>query len=236
MHSSDHALTDHPRPVPASKARGALALGLVGALGEQLLAQLVSGVDYAYVHVAVTSNPGSVAGRLRPWKIGEGVILADDAFIALTGEQTRVPLGSPVARFGPAQLLDAARIARGCGASRLTVIAPLAALLDANAHGPLDAETLRALQPLGFERLLIVWPTAADAQRAARLRGVTGAIRRALSVVTPSGGGRAPAEASAARAIMAAARRMPPGVTLRGTRDLLTLVDARHTVPAPRSA
>lgn len=231
MHSSDHALSDDSRSVPVNRPRGALALGLLGALGEQLLAQLVSGVDYAYVHVAVTSSPGSVAGRFRPWKIGESVILADDAFIALSSEQTRVPATSPVVRYGPAQVLDAARIARGCGVSRLTVIAPLAALLDANAHGPFDADTQRALQQLGFERLLIVWPTAADAKR----RGVAGTIRRALSIVTPSGGGRVPAEAAAARAIMAAARRMPPGVTLLGTRELLTLVDARHATSAPRS-
>ena len=225
MHSPDDAITEGPRPAVAAPTRGALALGLVGALGEALLAQLVSGADFSHVHVGVTSSAGLVASRFRPWKVGEGVILADDAFVAVAGEETPVA-GSPIARYGQAQLLDAARIARGCGVSRLTVIAPLAALKQTDAAArALDPQTGLALRELGFERVLIVWPTEADAAAARGLRGMVGTIGRMLPDALLPGHARELSARSAALAITQASRTAPSGFTRLGARELYRILD-----------
>jgi hypothetical protein len=80
--------------------RTALALGLVGGLGEELLAALMAAPEYRAVHVGVTQAIGSTAPRFRPWLIGQGVVLADDAFVGVTGAETFVPSTSPIRRYG----------------------------------------------------------------------------------------------------------------------------------------
>lgn len=200
-------------------------MGLVGALGEELLALLVSGTDYAYVHVAMTSSVGLMASRFRPWKPGEGIVLADDAFTAVSGDETLVPAGSPIARYGPAQVVDAARIARGCGVTRLTVIAPLAALQPTASAPPLAPETEAALRRLDFERLLIVWPTAADENGGTGLRGMLRKCSSKLPDILLPSRSRALSARTVALAITAAARAAPAGVTVLGTRELLRFID-----------
>lgn len=229
MLSPQYAPTADSHGTPAAKTRGALALGLVGALGEELLASLVNGIDYAYVHVTVTSSVGLATSRFRPWKVGDGVVLADDAFVAVTGDETYLPAGSPIARYGEAQVLEASRIARGCGVARLTVIAPLAALLNNDAPArTLDFQIEGALRQMGFERLLIVWPTAADAIGGTGVRGMLRALGRALPDIMLPGDARALTARSAALAIAEAARTAPPGVTVLGVRELLRISAARR--------
>ena len=227
MLSTEHTRATDSHAERAVHARGALALGLVGALGEELLALLVSGADYSHVHVAVHSSTGLIASRFRPWKPGEGIVLADDAYLAATGDETFVPAGSPIARYGPTQLLEAARIARGCGVTRLTVIAPLAALLPTATAAAPDPGIELALRQVGFERLLIVWPTAADAVGPTGLRGMVHSFGSHLPAILRPGSSRAPTAKILAMAIAAAARAAPPGVTRLGRQALLQSIDPR---------
>jgi len=60
--------------------RTALALGLVGGLGEELLAALLAAPEYRAVHVGVTQALTNAAPKFRPWLFGRGVVLAYDAF------------------------------------------------------------------------------------------------------------------------------------------------------------
>ena len=235
MSSVQHALAaTSTSPAPA-RARGALALGLVGALGEELLAQLVAGVDYSHVHVAVTTPMGSATARFRPWQIGHGAIVADDAFVAVSGAGTFVPAASPIVRFGETDLIRAARIAADCGVTRLTVIAPLAALLQMNdAARTLDPATEIALREMGFARLLIVRPTAAEADAARGVRAVFRAMGRAVSDIMLPRYARTLSARSAALAIAEAARTAPDGVTVLGARELLAIVEARFPALAPK--
>jgi hypothetical protein len=233
--SPQHALAAHAQPQPSTAARGALALGLVGGLGEELLALLVAGIDYSHVHVAVNTAMGSATARFRPWQIGSSAILADDAFIAVTGDKTFVPAASPLVRFGTGQVVEAARIARGCGVSRLIVIAPLAALLHmGDAARTLDAETEIALREMGFERLLIVRPTAADAEHGGGLRGVFRSMGLTLADIMLPRYARMLSPRAAAAAITQAARTAPAGVTVLGARELLAIIEAQFPQLAPK--
>ncbi|HXF47221.1 MAG TPA: hypothetical protein VNK91_13990, partial [Burkholderiaceae bacterium] len=116
--------TDGRRSTPDA-SRTALALGMVGALGEELLARLVGSSDYRAVYVGVTQPIGSATARFVPWVVGHGVVAADDAFVCLAGPETFFAAGTPLRAFAPDELLEAARLARDCGARRLVVVAPL---------------------------------------------------------------------------------------------------------------
>ncbi len=218
-------------------ARTALALGMVGALGEALLALLVGSSDYLLVHVGVTQPIGSAAARFRPWVVGQGVVLADDAYICLTGPETFVPAGSPLAAFAPGELLEAARVARDCGARRLVVVAPLDALLQMSATASTIAGSDEIeLARMGFESVLIVRPTAADDSRPTG-RGIAALVRaagRALADIMLPAYARGLSAKSAARAIVEAARTARPGVTVLGARDLLAIVEAKWPQLAPK--
>jgi hypothetical protein len=109
----------------------ALALGMVGALGEELLAALVGSADYRVVHVGVKQPIGTATARFRPWVVGQGMVVADDAFVCLTDDV--VSTSSPLVRYGLGDVLAAARIARECRARRLVLVSPLSALLQLNA-------------------------------------------------------------------------------------------------------
>ncbi len=142
------------------RPRNALALGMVGALGEELLAGLVGGSRYATVHVAVEQWIGSAAARFKPWIPGQGVVVADDAYICITGPETFVPAATPMQRVGPADVARAARTARDCGATRLVLVSPLPALLQMNAAShTLSSAAEVELAELGFETLLVIRPT-----------------------------------------------------------------------------
>lgn len=223
--------------VTGDGARSALALGMVGALGEELLAQLVGSGQYRVVHVGVKQPTGSAAARLHPWVVGQGVVLADDAYVCLAGGETSVPAASPVRAFSPGELLLAARIARDCGARRLVVVAPLAALLQMSAAAVTIANADEIeLARMGFASVLIVRPTAADDTRAAGrwIARLVGAAGRTLADIMLPAYARALSVKSAARAIVEAARNAPPGVTVLGARDLLAIVEAKWPQLAPK--
>jgi hypothetical protein len=223
------------RPAPAM--RSALALGLVGSLGEELLAALVSAPGYSAVHVGVTHMIGTAAPRFRPWLVGHGTPVVDDAFIGVTGDETLVPQASPIRRCSEAELLDAARTARAAGATTLVLVAPLPALLQmGEATRTLSSLDEVALVTMGFGRLVLVRPTAADdARRLPNLmRNMVRAMGRTLADLMLPSYTRALSARTAARAIVEGVRGARPGVTVLGAKELAAIVQARLPELAPK--
>ena len=230
------ALSQRPAAARAP-ARVALALGMAGALGEELLALLIASSAYRQVVVGVTQPLGSATARFSPWVMGQGYPIVDEAWICVTGDETFVPSASPIFRVDEAGLLDAATVAKSCGAARLTVVAPLAALLQlgAGAQGVSSSSEI-ALVEMGFNPLVIVRPTAADADEpGASLphRIVRSAARAVADIMLPQYA-RALSAKSAARAIVEAHSAAPRGVTVLGARALLKLTEARFPLLRPR--
>lgn len=225
------------RPAPPAPQRVALALGLVGALGDELLSVLLASPDYRAVHVGVRHPIGSATERFRPWIVRSDTVAADDAFIALTGPETFVPKASPLHAFGAADTLDAARIARAAGARRLVLVSPLAALLQMSAGTQAIAnEAEMALVQMGFTSLVIVRPTAADDPRPAGhwIQGLVRTMGRTLADLMLPAYARALSARSAAHAILEVARDARPGVTVLGARELLAIVEAKFPALAPK--
>ena len=230
-----------PGPGAAQRlpARSALALGLVGGLGEELLAALMSAPEYRAVHVGVTHTIGSASPKFRPWLVGRGTPIVDDAFVGVTGEETFVPSASPIRRYGEADVLDAARAARDAGATTLVLVAPLPALLQmGEATRTLASVDDVALVGMGFERLLIVRPTAADDLRRAPnlMVSMVRAAGRALADLMLPSYARALAARTAALAILEAVRAARPGVRVLGAKELAALVQAKLPRLAPKKA
>ena len=230
------ALSQRPAPARAP-ARVALALGLAGALGEELLALLIASSAYRQVVVGVTQPLGSATARFSPWVVGHGYPIVDEAWICVTGDETFVPSASPMYRVDEAGLLEAAAVAKSCGAARLTVVAPLAALLQlgAGAQSVSSASEI-ALVEMGFNPLVIVRPTAADADEpGASLphRIVRSAARAVADIMLPQYA-RALSAKSAARAIIEANAAVPRGVTVVSARALLKLTEARFPLLRPK--
>lgn len=225
------------RTASATPTRSALALGLVGSLGEELLAVLVAASEYRAVHVGVTQMIGSAAQRFRPWLVGHGTPVVDDAFIAVTGEETFVPMASPIRRYGEAELLDAARVARDAGATTLVVVAPLSALLQmGDATRTLASIDEIALVKLGFVRLVFVRPTLADDPRRlpSLLRNLARTVGRTLADLMLPSYARALSARAAARAIVEGLRSAGPGVTVLGAKELAAIVQQRLPELAPK--
>ncbi len=216
--------------------RTALALGLVGGLGEELLAALMAAPEYRAVHVGVTQMLGSAASRFRPWLIGQGVVLADDAFVGVTGDETFVPSASPIRRYGENELLEAARIAREAGATTLAVVAPLPALLQmGEATRTLASVDEVALVAMGFTRLVLVRPTAADDMRRLPMPlALARTVGRTLADLMLPSYTKALSARTAAAAIVEAVRAAKPGVTVVGARELAAIVQAKMPQQAPR--
>jgi len=216
--------------------RTALALGLVGGLGEELLAALMAAPEYRAVHVGVTQMLGSAASRFRPWLIGQGVVLADDAFVGVTGDETFVPSASPIRRYGEDELLEAARIAREAGATTLAVVAPLPALLQmGEATRTLASVDEVALVAMGFTRLVLVRPTAADDMRRLPMPlALARTVGRTLADLMLPSYTKALSARTAAAAIVEAVRAAKPGVTVVGARELAAIVQAKMPQQAPR--
>lgn len=230
------ALSQRPAPARAP-ARVALALGLAGALGEELLALLIASSAYRQVVVGVTQPLGSATARFSPWVVGHGYPIVDEAWICVTGEETFVPSASPMYRVDEAGLLDAAAVAKSCGAARLTVVAPLAALLQLGAGAQsVSSESEIALVEMGFDPLVIVRPTAADTEEpGASLphRIVRSAARAVADIMLPQYA-RALSAKSAARAIVEANAAAPRGVSVISARALLKLTEARFPLLRPK--
>jgi hypothetical protein len=231
------AAAPEPRPAVSAPTRSALALGLVGSLGEELLASLVAASEYRAVHVGVTQMIGTAAHRFRPWLVGHGTPVVDDAFIGLTGEETFVPKASPIRRYGEADLLDAACLARDAGATTLVVVSPLPALLQMGEATRLLSSTDEvALIDLGFERLIFVRPTTADDPRRSPnvLRNLVRSAGRAMADLMLPPYTRTLSARSTARAIVEALRSAKPGVSVLGAKELSAIVQARFPALAKK--
>lgn len=224
---SDAAAASSPRA-----PRSALALGVVGALGEELLAGLVGAGRYAAVHVAVTQPIGSATARFRPWVAGSGTIVADDAYICITGQETFVPKASPMQRVSAHDAVSAARTARSCGATRLVLVSPLPALLQLNAasHTLSSAGELEIAE-LGFETLVVVRPTADPAAPPVGwLHGLVRTLIRMVGEIMLPQQIQPLRARTAALAILEAAGRAGPGIHVLGARELNSIV--AETMPA----
>ena len=153
--------------------------------------------------------------------------------IGLTGDETFVPSASPIVRIGTDGLLEAARTAQACGARRLVVVSPLAALLQMNAgtHAAGSADEI-ALMQMNFEQLVIVRPTAADAEPAGSLpqRLVRSAARALADIMLPAYA-RALSAPLAARAIVEAVAQAPAGLSVLGARELMARIEADGRAP-----
>lgn len=228
--SAAPSLSDSHRP------RSALALGMVGGLGEELLAALVGAGRYATVHVGVDQPIGSAAARFRPWVVGDGVVLADDAFICITGEETLVPKGTPMQRVTGADVVAAARTARDCGASRLVLVSPLPALLQLNAAShTLSSASEVEISGMGFHTLLVIRPTADGASPAGGwFPGVVRTFTRMVLEIMLPQRVQALRASTAAAAILAAVDRAAPGIHVLGARELTSLVEETMPAALPR--
>jgi hypothetical protein len=237
-----------PRPLAAAPAadrnpgtqtrqRSALALGLIGGLGEELLAALMAAGEYLAVHVGVTQMIGSAAPKFRPWLVGRGTPVVDDAFIGVTGEETFVPRASPIRRYGEHDVLEAAQTARDAGATTLVLVSPLPALLQmGEATRTLSSIDEVALVAMGFKRLVIIRPSSADDLR--RLSNVIGnlvrAAGRALADLMLPSYTKALSARTAAQAILDGVRSAGPGVTVLGAKELSAIVQAKMPQLAPK--
>ncbi len=176
---------------------------------------------------------GTATARFRPWIVGGSGIAADDAFVCLTEDVASAP--SPFVRYRPDQVLEAARIARECGARRLVIVSPLSALLQLNAAARTLSSTGEVeLIEAGFDTVLIVRPTA-DAQRpGAGLRGVARAVARmVLEIMLPPQVQPLRARTVAA-AILEVVRRAKPGISVIGARELSEIVEQTMPQALPR--
>jgi len=209
----DMAVTDLDAPLHAKApptARVALALGLHGALGEELLARLVSDARYSWVHVGLRHSLGSATPKYRPWVIGQSTILADDGYLCLSDDQTPAT-ASPIARFRATDAVRAIDIVRAAGVRRLVVITPETSDPDEAKLGATD-----------FETLVIVRP---DVQNA---RTEPGWVRRALdamSRIAPQASSRPSTQTGRAMAasVLAAFDLWGPGVHRLTFRELAAL-------------
>jgi hypothetical protein len=223
--------TATPRP-----PRTALALGMVGALGEELLAGLVGGSRYATVHVAVGQWIGSAAARFKPWIPGQGVVVADDAYICITGPETFVPSASPMQRVAAEDVARAARTARDCGATRLVLVSPLPALLQLNAAShTLSSAAEVEIAEMGFETLLVIRPTADAAQPAGGwLPGLVRTFTRMVLEIMLPQRLQALRARTAATAILHAVERAGPGIHVLGAAELAGIVEETMPGALPR--
>ena len=204
---------------------------MVGALGEELLAGLVGSGRYATVHVAVEQPIGSATARFRPWVVGDGVVLADDAYVCITGAETLVPKATPMQRVEAENVVAAARTARDCGASRLVLVSPLPALLQLNAAShTLSSASEVEIAEMGFGTLLVIRPTADSATPpggwfAGIVRTLT---RMVLEIMLPQRV-QALRARTAAAAILEAAERAMAGIHVLGAQELAAIVE--ETMP-----
>lgn len=229
-----NALRD-TRPT-ATPTRTALALGMAGALGEAVLAELVSRSLYARVFVGVTQPLGSSAGRFVPWVIGQGTPIVDEAYVCLTGPETFVPKATPMRLFGADDLITAAQIAREAGAQRLVVVSPLAALLQmSGVAGTVSSEQEMALVGMGFTSVVVIRPTAQDTEAAGGLLArLARTARRAIADIVLPEYTKVLTAPTAARAIVEMAQAAGGGVTVVGARELLAWLKQQKTAASAR--
>ena len=222
----------HPHAEPVAPGV-ALALGMAGGLGEELLAALIASPQYRLVQVALKHRVASGTAKYRPWLIGSSAIAADDAYVCITGPETLIPRTSPVQAFDAEHLIDAARIAQDAGVRRLIVVSPLSALLQMNAAShTVSSENELALVQMKFGTLVVVRPTENERAEGGGPwlgRTVRSLGRMVLEIMLPAHV-QALQPRTAALAILTAVERLPAGVHVIGASELLAVVE--ETLPA----
>lgn len=215
----------------------ALALGLVGGLGEELLSAVMAAPEYRQVHVDVTQKIGSAFTKFRPWFAGREAVTGDHAFIGLTTADTFVPADSPIRRYSADEMLGAARLAYDAGARTLVVVVPLPALLQLGAATrTLASEDEVTLVGMGFTRVVLVRPTEAeDHRRLPLLHALVRSLGRTLADIMLPAYSKGLSARTAATAIIEAVRSAPPGVTVVGARELHAIVQAKMPQLAPKA-
>jgi len=204
--------------------RKALLVGASGLVGRALLARLLAEPGYGEVH-ALLRRP--IADwpqhpRLHTQQVDFTALPKlpplDDAFIALG---TTLKQAGSQAAFRAVDfdaVLASARAARAAGAKALCLVSALGA--DAKStvfYSRVKGEAERALQGLGFERLVIARPSLLLGDRAALGQpgrageGVATRLLRPLAGLLPRAV-RPIAAADVARALVAAAQQLQPGV------------------------
>ncbi len=224
---------DQPTP---SAVRSALAIGMVGALGEELLAALVGSTNYRTVHVAVEHPIGSATARFQPWVIGDGDVVADDAYICMTGPEAFVPKASPMQRVDADTVVAAAQTARSCRVSRLVIVSPLSALLQLNAAShTLSGMSEMEIAAMGFESLIVVRPTADQSTPSSGwFSGLARSATRAVLEIMLPPQVQALRARTAALAIVEAVRRSQRAVRVLGARELHAIVAETMPQVLPR--
>jgi hypothetical protein len=167
---------------------------------------------------------------------GQGVVVADDAYICITGPETFVPKASPMQRVGPADVARAARTARDCGATRLVLVSPLPALLQLNAASrTLSSAAEVEIAEMGFETLLVIRPTADAAQPAGGwLPGLVRTFTRMVLEIMLPQRLQALRARTAATAILHAVERAGPGIHVLGAAELAGIVEETMPGALPR--
>jgi len=145
--------------------RIALAVGVVGRLGEALLEALIGARRYSVVHVATRSPLESTLAKLQPLLL---TLQSSSASVPSPIDDVYCCIGLRPGFYGRdrayvtvtgAEVPAIARLARAAAAKRFALIAPLPALdqLSAPGHGVRDAMELELVRA-GFETLVLLRP------------------------------------------------------------------------------
>lgn len=175
MTDLQQALAGAQRSAPqAQAARRAFVIGNVGRLGEELLNVLIESPRYARIAVAVRKPMRTVVAKLEPVVIPAAIdawdaaailrkLEPDDAFLCLEPAPASFwRIARPYVPIGSSQAVALARGLRAAGARRAAVLTPLEALLQLGDSSLLGNVDELAIAGAGFERLLILRPTAED--------------------------------------------------------------------------
>lgn len=170
------ALAAHSRPITAPQPlRTAISIGNAGALGEAVLARLLSAPQYKHVHVATTLPLRTSAPRLLAldyvslstpanWQPSE----ISDAVMIVGGQHSYFRRDDAFPILSESEVITLARNARSNRCTRLMVIAPMdawtAMTLGTIAHFD---ELEREIGAMGFETLVVVRPTANETRKPA---------------------------------------------------------------------
>lgn len=175
------ALAVHGRPVAApQQPRTAISIGNAGALGEAVLARLLSAPQYRHVHVATTLPLRTTAPRLialdystlstpPAWQpVSNNHAAISDAVMIAGGRHSYFRRDDAFPILTESEVISLARNARANRCTRLMVIAPMdawtAMTLSSIAHFD---ELEREIGAMGFETLIVVRPTANEARKPA---------------------------------------------------------------------
>ncbi len=168
------ALAAHSRPVTTPRqARAAISIGNAGALGEAVLARLLSAPQYQHVHVATTLPLRTSAPRLialdysslatsAAWQPDANKSLAiSDAVLIVGGQHSYFRRDDAFPILTEAEAISLARTARENSGTRLMVIAPMDAWTAMTLGGLAHFDELeREIGAMGFETLVVVRPSA----------------------------------------------------------------------------